>query len=71
MGVGTEVAAGCVRTDIVHSHTSYANRARAGRPLLHGGSVGATTHCLECGSGVGSAAPRNATQRLPNLGVAG
>jgi hypothetical protein len=71
MGVGTEVAAGCVRTDIVHSHTSYANCGRAGRRCHIG--VAPARRRTTWSAGRGSAARHRdyAIQRLPNLDVAG
>jgi hypothetical protein len=71
LGVGTEVAAGYVRTDIVHSHTSYANLARAGRPLLHGVTPSRRRTTWSAGGWSAARHRDYATQRLPNLDVAG
>jgi starch synthase len=47
MGVDLAVAAGCAGTDIVHSHTWYANFAGHTAKLLHGVPHVVTTHSLE------------------------
>jgi alpha-maltose-1-phosphate synthase len=47
MGVDLEMAAGCAGTDIVHSHTWYANFAGHTAKLLHGVPHVVTTHSLE------------------------
>jgi starch synthase len=47
MGVDLEMAAGCQGTDIVHSHTWYANFAGHTAKLLHGVPHVVTTHSLE------------------------
>jgi alpha-maltose-1-phosphate synthase len=47
MGVDLEIAAGCAGTDIVHSHTWYANFAGHTAKLLHGVPHVVTTHSLE------------------------
>jgi len=47
MGVDLEMAAGCAGTDIVHSHTWYANLAGHTAKLLHGVPHVVTTHSLE------------------------
>jgi starch synthase len=47
MGVDLEMAAGCDGTDIVHSHTWYANFAGHTAKLLHGVPHVVTTHSLE------------------------
>jgi starch synthase len=47
MGVDLEIAAGCEGTDIVHSHTWYANFAGHTAKLLHGVPHVVTTHSLE------------------------
>jgi starch synthase len=47
MGVDLEMAAGCAGTDIVHSHTWYANLAGHVAKLLYGVPHVATTHSLE------------------------
>jgi alpha-maltose-1-phosphate synthase len=47
MGVDLEMAAACEGTDIVHSHTWYANLAGHVAKLLHGVPHVATTHSLE------------------------
>jgi alpha-maltose-1-phosphate synthase len=46
-GVDLEMAAGCAGTDLVHSHTWYANLAGQVAKLLHGIPHVATTHSLE------------------------
>jgi starch synthase len=47
MGVDLEMAAGCAGTDIVHSHTWYANLAGHVAKLLYGVPHVVTTHSLE------------------------
>ena len=47
MGVDLAMAAGCAGTDIVHSHTWYANLAGHVAKLLHGVPHVMTTHSLE------------------------
>jgi starch synthase len=47
MGVDLEMAAGCDGTDIVHSHTWYANLAGHTAKLLYGVPHVVTTHSLE------------------------
>ncbi|MGI5242880.1 glycogen synthase [Dactylosporangium sp. CA-139066] len=47
MGVDLEMAAGCSGTNIVHSHTWYANLAGHVAKLLHGVPHVVTTHSLE------------------------
>ena len=47
MGVDLEMAAGCEGTDIVHSHTWYANFAGHMAKLLYGVPHVVTTHSLE------------------------
>src|SRR5690349_18060602 len=47
MGVALEIANGCACTDIVHSHTWYANFAGHTAKLLHGVPHVVTTHSLE------------------------
>ncbi len=47
MGVDLAIAAGCAGTDIVHSHTWYANFAGHTAKLLHGVPHVVTTHSLE------------------------
>jgi alpha-maltose-1-phosphate synthase len=47
MGVDLEMAAGCAGTDIVHSHTWYANLAGHVAKLLHGVPHVVTVHSLE------------------------
>jgi starch synthase len=47
MGVDLEMAAGCAGTDLVHSHTWYANLAGHVAKLLHGVPHVMTTHSLE------------------------
>jgi starch synthase len=47
MGVDLGMAAGCAGTDIVHSHTWYANFAGHTAKLLHGVPHVVTTHSLE------------------------
>ena len=47
MGVDLEMAAACAGTDVVHSHTWYANLAGHVAKLLHGVPHVATTHSLE------------------------
>lgn len=47
MGVDLEIANGCAGTDIVHSHTWYANFAGHVAKLLHGVPHVVTTHSLE------------------------
>jgi starch synthase len=47
MGVDLQMAAGCAGTDIVHSHTWYANLAGHVAKLLHGVPHVVTTHSLE------------------------
>jgi starch synthase len=47
MGVDLEMAAGCDGTDIVHSHTWYANFAGHTAKLLYGVPHVVTTHSLE------------------------
>ncbi|WP_030435428.1 glycogen synthase [Actinoplanes subtropicus] len=47
MGVDLEIANGCAGTDIVHSHTWYANFAGHTAKLLHGVPHVVTTHSLE------------------------
>jgi alpha-maltose-1-phosphate synthase len=47
MGVDLEMAAACDGTDVVHSHTWYANLAGHTAKLLHGAPHVVTTHSLE------------------------
>ena len=47
MGVDLEMAAACAGTDVVHSHTWYANFAGHTAKLLHGVPHVVTTHSLE------------------------
>jgi alpha-maltose-1-phosphate synthase len=47
MGVDLAMAAGCAGTDVVHSHTWYANFAGHTAKLLHGVPHVVTTHSLE------------------------
>jgi alpha-maltose-1-phosphate synthase len=47
MGVDLEMAAACEGSDVVHSHTWYANLAGHVAKLLHGVPHVATTHSLE------------------------
>jgi starch synthase len=47
MGVDLEMAAGCAGTDVVHSHTWYANLAGHVAKLLYGVPHVVTTHSLE------------------------
>ena len=47
MGVDLAIAAGCEGTDLVHSHTWYANFAGHTAKLLHGVPHVVTTHSLE------------------------
>jgi alpha-maltose-1-phosphate synthase len=47
MGVDLEMAAGCAGTDVVHSHTWYANLAGHAAKLLYGVPHVVTTHSLE------------------------
>jgi len=47
MGVDLAMAAGCAGTDVVHSHTWYANLAGHVAKLLHGVPHVVTTHSLE------------------------
>ena len=47
MGVDLEMAAGCAGTDVVHSHTWYANLAGHTAKLLHGVPHVVTVHSLE------------------------
>jgi starch synthase len=47
MGVDLEMAAGCAGTDVVHSHTWYANLAGHVAKLLHGVPHVMTSHSLE------------------------
>jgi len=47
MGVDLEMVAGCEGTDVVHSHTWYANFAGRVAQLLHGVPHVVTTHSLE------------------------
>ena len=47
MGVDLAIAGGCAGTDIVHSHTWYANFAGHTAKLLHGVPHVVTTHSLE------------------------
>ncbi len=47
MGVDLAMAAGCAGTDLVHSHTWYANLAGHTAKLLHGVPHVVTTHSLE------------------------
>lgn len=47
MGVDLEMVAGCAGTDVVHSHTWYANFAGHVAKLLHGVPHIVTTHSLE------------------------
>ena len=47
MGVDLAIASGCAGTDIVHSHTWYANFAGYTAQLLHGVPHVVTTHSLE------------------------
>jgi alpha-maltose-1-phosphate synthase len=47
MGIDLEMVAGCAGTDIVHSHTWYANLAGHVAKLLHGVPHVVTTHSLE------------------------
>ncbi|SCL32705.1 glycogen synthase (ADP-glucose) [Micromonospora nigra] len=47
MAVDLEMAAGCAGTDVVHSHTWYANLAGHTAKLLHGVPHVATAHSLE------------------------
>ncbi|HUP87492.1 MAG TPA: glycogen synthase [Acidimicrobiales bacterium] len=47
MGIDLEMAAACAGTDLVHSHTWYANLAGHTAKLLHGVPHVVTTHSLE------------------------
>ncbi|MEU4778223.1 glycogen synthase [Micromonospora sp. NPDC023633] len=47
MGVDLEMAAACAGTDVVHSHTWYANLAGHAAKLLHGVPHVVTAHSLE------------------------
>jgi alpha-maltose-1-phosphate synthase len=47
LGVDLEMAAGCAGTDLVHSHTWYANLAGHVAKLLHGVPHVVSTHSLE------------------------
>ena len=47
LGTDLEMAAGCEGTDVVHSHTWYANAAGHVAALLHGVPHVVTTHSLE------------------------
>jgi alpha-maltose-1-phosphate synthase len=47
MGVDLQMAAGCAGTDVVHSHTWYANLAGHAAKLLHGVPHVVTVHSLE------------------------
>jgi starch synthase len=47
MGIDLAIAAGCAGTDLVHSHTWYANFAGHTAKLLHGVAHVVTTHSLE------------------------
>lgn len=47
LGVDLEIAAGCEGSDVVHSHTWYANMAGHVAKLLHGVPHVMTTHSLE------------------------
>jgi alpha-maltose-1-phosphate synthase len=47
MGVDLEMAAGCAGTDVVHSHTWYANLAGHVAKLMYGVPHVVTTHSLE------------------------
>jgi starch synthase len=47
LGVDLEMAAGCAGTDVVHSHTWYANLAGHVAKILHGVPHVATAHSLE------------------------
>jgi starch synthase len=47
MGIDLQMAAGCEGTDLVHSHTWYANFAGHTAKLLHGVPHVVTTHSLE------------------------
>ncbi|MET7751490.1 glycogen synthase [Micromonospora sp. NPDC005367] len=47
MGVDLEMAAGCAGSDVVHSHTWYANLAGHTAKLLHGVPHVVTAHSLE------------------------
>ncbi|MFC7550590.1 glycogen synthase [Plantactinospora sp. GCM10030261] len=47
MGIDLAMAAGCAGTDVVHSHTWYANLAGHTAKLLHGVPHVVTTHSLE------------------------
>jgi alpha-maltose-1-phosphate synthase len=47
MGVDLQMAAGCAGTDVVHSHTWYANLAGHVAKLLHGVPHVVTVHSLE------------------------
>jgi starch synthase len=47
MGIDLEMAAGCAGTDVVHSHTWYANLAGHVAKLLHGVPHVVTVHSLE------------------------
>src|SRR5689334_17166064 len=47
MGIDLAMAAGCAGTDLVHSHTWYANLAGHTAKLLHGVPHVVTTHSLE------------------------
>ncbi|GIE94700.1 glycogen synthase [Paractinoplanes rishiriensis] len=47
MGIDLAIASGCAGTDIVHSHTWYANFAGHTAKLLHGVPHVVTTHSLE------------------------
>ncbi|WP_246078410.1 glycogen synthase [Modestobacter excelsi] len=47
LGVDLEMAAGCAGTDVVHSHTWYANLAGHVAKLLHGVPHVVSTHSLE------------------------
>src|SRR3954452_1349571 len=47
LGVDLEMVGGCAGTDVVHSHTWYANMAGHLARLLHGGPHVVTAHSLE------------------------
>ena len=47
LGVDLEMVVGCAGTDVVHSHTWYANLAGHVAKLLHGVPHVVTTHSLE------------------------
>ena len=64
LGVDLEMVAGCAGTDVVHSHTWYANMAGHLAKLLHGVPHVSTAHSLEPMRPVEGRAARRRVRRV-------